>query len=151
VDLRVESREWQAAGVGEPFAERTHQPRRKELRVGTKAVATLREFAPNRWVYRVTAKGAARMVFPLRYAKNAGERQRRGEDPGASDWLVEGLSAVAEDGKLAVDVPPGTRDVVLSYRPRFFRAGAVASAASLLGLCVVMRPRRNSGGAPAAS
>ncbi|MFV1995830.1 MAG: SulP family inorganic anion transporter, partial [Verrucomicrobiales bacterium] len=51
-DLVIESQSWQAAGVGKPFASRTHQPRRKQLWVGTKAVATLHEFAPNRWVYR---------------------------------------------------------------------------------------------------
>jgi uncharacterized membrane protein YfhO len=136
--------------VGKAFAVRSHQPRRKELRVDTRAVATLHEFSPNRWVYRVTAKEAVRIVFPLRYAKNARERQRRGEDPGVSDWRVAGLPAVAEDGKLAVDVPPGTRDVVLSYRPRFFGVGAAASAASLLALGVVMWPRRKSGGTPAA-
>ena len=110
---------------------------------GSRAVATLHEFAPNRLVYRVEATAPAHIVFPLRYAHGARERQRRGEDPGPAEWHVEGLEPVADDGKLAVDVPAGSRDVVIHYRPRFFRVGALTSIGAwiVLGM-VVCRTRR---------
>jgi hypothetical protein len=44
------------------------------------------------------------------------------------------LPASSERGKLAVDVPPGRRDLVMVYRPKHFHTGAAISAATLLVL-----------------
>jgi hypothetical protein len=146
-DLYVEARPWQRAALGDGIESRSHRPRRSELRDGARAVATLREFAPNRLVWRIEADEAAHIVFPMRYAKGALERQRRGEDPGPAEWRVAGLPATADDGLLALDVPPGERDVVMRYRPRRFRAGLATTSATLLALGIaVHRSRRASRG-----
>jgi hypothetical protein len=150
LDLRAESQRWQSAAVGREPASLTHHPRRTELRGGPVAVATLHEFAPNRIVYRVVATEDARVVLPVRYAKGARARQRRGEDPGAAEWQVDGFPAASDDGKLAIDVPAGESDVAIRYRPRWLGAGIATSAVSLLALgLLVHRDRRRATGDPA--
>jgi hypothetical protein len=142
VDLRVESGPWQAGAIGSEIDSLTHHPRRRELRSEPPAVATLREFAPNRLVYRVVASEDTRVVLPIRYAKGARAHDRAGEDPGAAEWDVAGGRALSDDGKLAVEVPRGEHDIELRYRPRMFRTGAAVSVASLCGFAWLFRRKR---------
>jgi hypothetical protein len=119
-DLYHASLPWQRAALGAPLPTPDHRPR--PLVLGDPAVATaeLREFAPNRLVYRVVALRPGRVVFPFRYGK------------GSPEWRVAGFSARSEGGKLAVDVPAGRRDIALVYRPRGFGVGLAVSALTLL-------------------
>ena len=94
-------------------------------------MAELVEFAPNRLVYRVNAERESRVRFPFRLGE------------GTREWRVAGLPAVADRGKLAVELPPGKRDVVMVYRPALFHVGAGTSAATLalLGISAAWRKR----------
>lgn len=134
VDLLAEGRSWQRAALGEPLRSKDHRPRPLRLGEPGGATAELVEFAPNRLVYRVTAERRARIVFPFRYGK------------GTPEWRVDGLPAQDWGGKLALDVPPGERDIVMVYRPRFLYTGLVVSAASLLWLGVATGARRRGRG-----
>jgi len=142
LDLRRESQPWQEASIGNEVESRTHHPRRTRLPADAGATVTLREFAPNAMVFRVVAREDGRAVFPVRFAKNARKRQRRGEDPGSPEWFVEGFEPIAADGKLAVEVPAGERDVAIAYRPRGFRTGIAISIATCGLLAGVALRRR---------
>ena len=124
VDLYRESLPWQRAAVGEALSSWDHRPRPLVVLRSELATAALHEFEPNRLVYRVRCARGERIVFPFRYGK------------GAPEWRIEGLPAISQRGKLAVDVPPGERDIVMSYRPRYFHAGVTTSALTLMGLAV---------------
>jgi len=133
-DLFTESLVWQRAAVGEPIASVAHRP--LPLVVGSPQVgrAELQDFAPNRLVYRVEAQQPTRVVFPVRFGKRSAE------------WQVDGLVAVSHRGELAVEVLPGRREIAMSFRPPYFRAGAAVSAATLLLLAVLaVRRRRGLG------
>ena len=102
--------------------------------------AELREFAPNRLLYRVEAQRAAQVVLPLRFGPR-GARE--------AEWQVESEAGawrpLEHEGRLALEVPPGEHEVVLQYRPPGLRAGAALSLASALlcgGLAVWRRRRR---------
>lgn len=129
-DLFVQSLPWQRAAVGSGLESRDHRPR--PLRsASVDARAELVDFAPNRLVYRVRARRATELALPLRYGTRSAE------------WQVEGLPTRPRDGKLAIQVPVGERDVVLHYRPPLFRAGLSLSAASLaIGVGAGLRRRR---------
>jgi hypothetical protein len=124
--LRAESQPWQRAAVGPPLPVRDHRPHPLRLEDPGRAVAELREFAPNRLVYRVDAQSEAIIGFPF--------RQKEGSD----EWRVDGLPAVSRRGKLAVEVPPGERDVVMVYRPEDFHVGALITGATLLAITVAV-------------
>ncbi len=121
--LYAASLPWQRAGVGEPLASADHQPR--PLRLGTPGgvTAELVEFAPNRFVYRTRAVAPGRVVFPFRWGV------------GSPEWQVAGLLTTSERGKLAVDLPAGERDLVMTYRPKYFGAGIAVSVLTLVGVC----------------
>lgn len=138
-DLRMESRPWQDAAVGNEIESLPHHPRRTELRGAPRVVANLQEFAPNQLIWRVVANEDARVVLPLRYAKGSRARDRRGEDPGDSEWKIEEYPPAADQGKLAIDVARGEHDIAMQYRPRGFGAGIALTAASLLALGVSIR------------
>jgi hypothetical protein len=123
-DLYLESLPWQRAAVGEPLSSWDHRPRPLVVLRSEVATAELREFEPNRLVYRVRCARDQRIVFPFRYGK------------GAPEWRIDGLPAISQRGKLAVDVPSGERDIAMTYRPRYFHAGVTTSALALVGLAV---------------
>jgi hypothetical protein len=121
--LYAASLPWQRAGVGEALASADHRPR--PLRLGTPGgvTAELIEFEPNRLVYRASAAAPGRVVFPFRWGVRSPE------------WHVAGLPTTSERGKLAVDLPAGERDLVMTYRPKYFRAGLAVSVLTLVGVC----------------
>ena len=84
------------------------------------------DFAPNQFVYRVRARAATSLVFPL--------RMRVGVD----EWKVTGLRPGSRNGKLAIDVPPGEHELVMTYRPRFLMAGAATSTATAIALVFIL-------------
>jgi hypothetical protein len=133
-DLFIQSMPWQRGAVGEALASRDHRPRPLVVTTAAGARAELVDFAPNRLVYRVAAPAPARIVFPLR----KGERGQQ--------WRIADLPVRSERGKLAVDVPAGSRDIVMVYRPPLFCAGVATSATTLVLLGVVaggrLRARR---------
>jgi hypothetical protein len=116
--LFYESLDWQRAPLGEPLAARDHRPHPLHLGTPGAATAELRDFAPNRLVYRASAERETRIVFPFR------------QDSGSGEWRVDGLPALSERGKLAVDVPPGKREIAMIYRPPLFHPGLGATAGS---------------------
>jgi hypothetical protein len=130
---------WQRAPLGEPLASKDHRPH--PLRLGTPgtAIADLREFAPNRLVYRISARREMRIVFPFRLGE------------GTDEWRVDGLPAMTERGKLALDVPPGEREIVMTYRPKLFYPGIVITAASAIALAAILFWRSRGERAVAAS
>jgi uncharacterized membrane protein YfhO len=73
-------------------------------------------------VYRVVATRETRIVFPFRLGE------------GTDEWRVDVLPAATERGKLAVDVPPGERDISMIYRPQLLYPGIAITAASVLAL-----------------
>ncbi len=129
-DLFLESLPWQRAATGAGPASRDHRPQPTSFgRAG--ASAELIGFAPNRLVYRVRAQRAAELELPMRHGTWAPE------------WRVDGLPARSRNGKLAIRVPPGERDVVLRYRPPLFEAGLALSAATLgIGIGAALLRRR---------
>jgi hypothetical protein len=124
VDLYLASLPWQRAAVGEALSSWDHRPRPLVLGQPGIATAELREFEPNRLVYHLRAVRRERIAFPFRYGK------------GAPEWRIDGLPAISHRGKLAVDVPPGERDIVMTYRPRYFHAGVTTTALTLAGLAL---------------
>ncbi len=121
--LYVESLAWQRAALGPALASADHRPRPLVVADPGRGRAELVGFSPNRLVYRATASREARFVFPFRWGK------------GAAEWRVgDGLPVSSQRGKLAVSVPPGEREIAMTYRPRFFHAGAAASVATAAGL-----------------
>lgn len=118
-DLFSESRAWQHAAVGAPIASRDHRPQPEDLRQPD-AAARLVGFAPNRLVYAVEAAGPAQLVLPLRFGA------------GAAEWCVEGASPIRAEPWLALEVPAGASQVVLSYRTPGLAAGAGITGAALL-------------------
>jgi hypothetical protein len=137
--LFIESLPWQRAALGEPLASRDHRPR--PLRLGSPGTATveLHEFAPNRLVYRARARRETRIVFPFRLGE------------GTDEWRVDGLPALTERGKLALDVPPGEREIAMIYRPQLFHLGLVITAASAIALVAIpflCSRRRRAAAAP---
>jgi hypothetical protein len=120
--LFVESLPWQRAPLGEPLPPRDHRPQPLRLGRPDTAIAELWDFAPNRLVYRVVAMRETRIVFPFRLGE------------GTDEWRVDVLPAATERGKLAVDVPPGERDIAMTYRPQLLCPGIAITAASVLVL-----------------
>lgn len=134
VDLFVEGLAWQRASVGEPLASRDHEPRPRKVRGSKQGLAVLEEFSPNRLVYRISSPAGERFVLPVRYGKRELE------------WDVGGLPARAHRGKLSLDLPPGERNVAMTYRPKLFRAGLALSAATCLALLGQVAWRRQRRG-----
>jgi hypothetical protein len=133
-DLFRENRAWQRAALGPPLASRPHEPRPLLLRPAQGTSVELREFAPNRIVYRASAERPTSVVLPL-------------AQPG---WRVEGLPVGTRSGRLALDLPSGERDLVIRYRPPQLHAGAAVSAATLVALAVWWtRSRRRGAARPA--
>ncbi len=102
-----------------------HRPHPLQLGSPGTATAVLHEFAPNRLVYRARAQRETRIVFPFRLGV------------GTDEWRVDGLPAFSERGKLALDIPPGEREIVMTYRPQLFHSGLVISAASAIALIAI--------------
>jgi hypothetical protein len=128
-DLWLESRAWQRAATGPAIPAAEHRPRPRVVQApGLRA--ELREFAPNRLLYRVEASHPARLVLPLRFGKRDAE------------WRVAGLRPLEQRGKLALEVPAGERDVILEYEPPGARSGALVSALSWLALAGLFLWRR---------
>jgi len=131
--LFVESLPWQRAAHGVPLKSQDHRPRPLVLGSPRTATVGLDRFAPNRLVYRAVAMRETRIVFPFRLGE------------GTDEWRVEGLPVFRERGKLALDIPPGERDIIMTYRPRFFYSGAVVSSATVFGLLgMALRHRRRA-------
>jgi hypothetical protein len=130
--LFVESLPWQGAAHGEAPPAQDHRPRPLVLGSPRTASVGLHRFEPNRLVYRAVAVQETRIVFPFRLGE------------GTDEWRVEGLPAYREGGKLALDVPPGERDIAMIYRPKLFHPGAVISSATAFGLIglALLRRRR---------
>jgi len=124
--LFFESLPWQRAPLGEPLPSQDHRPRPLRLGHPETAIVELRGFAPNRLVYRASAKRETRIVFPFRL----------GED--TDEWRVDGFPAMSERGKLAIDIPPGEREIVMIYRPQLFHPGSVITAASVFALIATL-------------
>jgi hypothetical protein len=122
----VESLPWQRAPLGEPLPPRDHRPQPLRLGSPDTAIAELWSFAPNRFVYRVVAMRETRIVFPFRLGE------------GTDEWRVDVLPAATERGKLAVDVPPGERDISMTYRPQLLYPGIAITAASVLALLAIV-------------
>jgi hypothetical protein len=62
-----------------------------------------------------------------------------------SEWVVDGGTSAMDGQWLAVRVAPGTREVVVRYRPPYFRTGALLSgltAAIVLTWAAVRRSQR---------
>ena len=123
---------WQRAPLGEPLVERDHRPHPLHLgiyrdRDRRAHGASLRTGS---CIERVQRR-ETRIVFPFR------------QGPGSGEWRVDGLPALSERGKLAVDVPPGEREIVMIYRPPFFHAGLGITAASVLALVAAGVRRAN--------
>jgi hypothetical protein len=133
-DLFVESLPWQRAALGAPLQSQDHRPKPTRLTGTHGAVAELTEFEPNRLVYRAIAPRESRVKFPFRLKE------------GSREWRVDGLPAVSDQGKLAVDLPAGDREVVMIYRPEYFEVGAGTSVATLvvLGIATAWRSRSRS-------
>jgi hypothetical protein len=123
-DLFVQSLPWQRAAVGDALLTLDHRPRPTQLRGSGGARGELSGFSPNRLVYVVSSPREGALVFPLRYGKSALE------------WEIDaGDGAVAPRAwkdKLALDLPPGERLVVLRYRPKYLDAGLALSTLTLL-------------------
>jgi hypothetical protein len=134
LDLWLESRAWQRAGVGAPIASRDHRPQPEAIRLGGARIE-LREFAPNRLVYRVESERTRRLVFPVRFG-------RRG-----AEWDAGDYRPLDQNGKLALELAAGERDVVLSYRPPGLVPGAAVSGAAFLAAAAWALRRRRAGAA----
>jgi hypothetical protein len=119
-----QSLRWQHAGTGPPLQGGDHRPKPLRLTGSYGASAELVDFAPNRLVYHAIATRDSRVRFPFRL----GEQTR--------EWRVDGLPALTDRGKLAIDIPAGERDIVMIYRPEYFYAGAGTTAATLMVLFV---------------
>jgi hypothetical protein len=135
----VESLPWQRAPLGDPLPPRDHRPQPLRLGHPETAIAELWDFAPNRLVYRVVAARKTRIVFPFRLGE------------GTDEWQVDALPAATERGKLAVDVPPGERDISMIYRPQLFYPGVSITVASVLALVATALWRTRGGRAEATS
>jgi hypothetical protein len=132
-DLFVEGRAWQLAAVGSGIESRTHRPTPETLRAPGGAVAQLSDFAPNRFVYSVDAPAAAHVVLPLRHGA------------GAREWSVEGAELDADNQWLALRVPPGRAQAVLTYHaPGLVLGSSVSALAWLACLGVVVARRRRA-------
>lgn len=119
LDLWRDSLPWQRAGVGAPIASVDHRPapvvrERSGLRVA------LVSFTPNRMHYHIESKRPVRAVLPLRYGRRSAE------------WRVDGAEPFAAGERLAVAVPRGTTEVIVSYRPPGMRTGLALSLASVV-------------------
>jgi hypothetical protein len=140
--LYTASLPWQRAALGEPLGSADHRPLPIQLEVSGESgrpgdgTVELVAFAPNRLVYRARVAQPGRVVFPFRWGK------------GAPEWRIDGLPAENERGKLALDLPAGERDLVMTYRPKYFLLGAAISGITLVGvgtLALLRRPARSSG------
>ena len=78
-DLWFESRPWQEAGTGQGVVSRSHRPA-PEILSAAGATARLRDFGPNELRYAIDAPEPARIVFPLRYGRDALEWELVGRD-----------------------------------------------------------------------
>jgi hypothetical protein len=132
-DLFAASLPWQRAAVGEPIASRDHRPRPLVVRLPGGAEARLADFAPNRLVYELRAERAARVVLPLRFGAHGAE------------WDAGPFVPLAEDGKLALEVPAGAHAVVLAYRPPWLREGLAVSAATVALVAALAAHRARAG------
>jgi hypothetical protein len=121
-DLFVQALAWQASAAGPPVAQRDHRPHPVSF-ASRDVRAELTEFAPNRLVYRVASARPAELVLPLRHR------------PGAPEWRLEGgLPIRSHDGRLAVRLPAGERELVLRYRPPLLGVGLAVSAVAWAAL-----------------
>jgi hypothetical protein len=131
-DLFSASLAWQRAAVGPPIASLDHRPRPLSIRTPGAAEARLSRFEPNQLAYEVTALRPARVVLPLRFG------------PRAAEWEAHPYELLSHDGRVAIEVPAGTHEIALRYRPPWLRAGLGASAATLALLVAVGLHRRRA-------
>ncbi len=129
--LYTASLPWQRAALGEPLRSTDHRPLPIQLGTPGGATAELVAFAPNRLVYRARVAQPGRVVFPFRWGK------------GAAEWRIDAFPAENEQGKLALDLPAGERDLVMIYRPKYFVAGAAISGITLVGAGILALRRRH--------
>jgi hypothetical protein len=134
-DLWVESRAWQRAATGPAIATADHRPRPLVVQAPG-ARAELREFAPNRLLYRVEASRATQVVLPVRFGRRGAREAEWEAESEAGAWRP-----LEREERLVLEVPPGEHEVVLRYRPPGLRAGAALSLGSAL-LCGVLALRR---------
>ncbi|MCH2169420.1 hypothetical protein MK489_01440 [Myxococcota bacterium] len=129
-DAFSQSLTWQREGVGAPIESIDPRPRPLRITGEGGARAELVEFAPNRLVYRAEARQTATLVLPLWHR------------PDKDEWQIEGASLGSRENRLAVELEPGNRELILVYRPRGVVAGAVISAVSAaLGVFCLWRRR----------
>jgi hypothetical protein len=83
------------------------------------AEARLAGSSPNRFRYEIRAERPARIALPLRFGSRGAE------------WETGAFRPLAQDGRLALEVPAGAHEVELAYRPPWLRAGIALSAAAL--------------------
>lgn len=143
-DLWIASRPWQDEATGPAIERVDHRPRPLELR-SAGGSARLERFEPNRLSYRIDASGESFVVLPVRFGKRGVEWSV--EADGIEDPAELRLSA--RQGKLALNLPQGEREIVLRYRPPGLRAGAALSGVSVAGLLgwTIHRSRSRRGGA----
>ena len=143
-DLWIASRPWQDEATGPAIERVDHRPRPLELR-SAGGSARLERFEPNRLSYRIDASGESFVVLPVRFGKRGVEWSV--EADGIEDPAELRLSA--RQGKLALNLPQGEREIVLRYRPPGLRAGAALSGVTVAGLLgwTIHRSRSRRGGA----
>ena len=117
-DLFSASLAWQRAAVGDPIASVDHRPRPLVVHLPGAAEARLSRFEPNQLAYEVSALRPTRVVLPLRFG------------PRAAEWEAHPFAPVADEGKLAIEVPAGRHEIALRYRPPWLREGLAVSAAT---------------------
>lgn len=79
-------------------------------------------WSPNQIVVRASMASAGRLMVNQNW------------HPG---WRASVGTVVSDDGLLAVDLPPGERDVTISFRPRSALAGGAVTAAALAALVLL--------------
>lgn len=130
IDLVSAARPWQQAAIGQPRQSRNHEvgaPRLIPARAGT--VSRLVQ-TPNQMAYLVGSARPVLLQFPLVLPT-----QRRG-------WHADALpitrTPTDHGPALTVEVPGGTTEVHLRYRPPGFVAGATVSLLAVLGVVTAL-------------
>jgi hypothetical protein len=141
-DLYFAGVAWQEPALGQALLPRNHRPTPNEIR-SDGVQAWISQFTPNRTTWIVSASQPARLVLPLRYGLRDAEWEVTFAHRGAADPSPLPVEPGNADGKLAIDVPQGDGDLVVSFRPPLLRAGIGISAATLAALVVaaVLRAR----------
>ncbi len=130
IDLHRAASRWERDAVGAPLASRSHRLPLPLLRGDREGVVEEAAFAPNRLVYRVVTTREARLVFPMHYVRHR------------LQWRAVGLESEAYGQAYALRLPPGSRDVVMHFRPQLLGAGLALSGITLLGVAIAARRGR---------